>query len=194
MSRTRAPTVGAATRRSRRAIVAPTNLFPFAVAVAVLASVGGIAFACQQTGGGCDSGFDHDDSCSSSPGIEWTTPDGSTASAPTVSCGLSLSSSTLTVTVSNLAPGESCAFHADLRNVGSSSVSITEALSHSSTGCTGFYYSDSIPTYHPLAVIGGDSSLVVRGSAGLATLAGDDCEHSSETFVVTVTPGSASSW
>ncbi len=166
-----------------------TNLLLVSIAVLALVGSGGIAYAWTQGGGGGCGESSGDSGSGGCPvaGLIWTSP--STIAKPaTVTCTLGgLSSSTLTVTVSRLAPGQSCVFYAALENIGEAAVSLAEKVAFSEpSGCPLFGYSDNVPTSPP-AVIAPEHVFSFQGTISLAPTAGNACEGAQATLEVTIT-------
>jgi hypothetical protein len=114
------------------------------------------------------------------------------ASAAPVSCTLSLTPSLLTVTVTHLAPGQSCTFSAKLANVGTTMVALTETvvLSHPAR-CALFTYHDNLPS-HPVATLASGHQFPFQGVVTLSPTATNACQGAVATFHVTITGTSQS--
>ena len=182
--------------RFRLSRTGSSNLFTIAIAVGAIASFGGIAFACEQGGGGGGCGDGHGDhqgrNCPPDLAIIWHSPTSTNPSASPVRCTLGLTTSTLTVAVNRLAPGESCAFSAFLENTGEKAATLNEAvsISHPAT-CPYFRYSDNLPTSPPTTLAAGHS-FPYKATISLAAVAGNACQGALATIHVTIT-GTASS-
>jgi hypothetical protein len=174
--------------RFRRSSTGSIRLAPFAMVVATIIAFGGVAFACGQ-GGGCGdphAGGQGGD-CQKNPDIVWTTPTSTAPSATPVTCSLSLTSSTLTVVVTHLAPGQACAFTAHLKNIGSGDAEVNEAVAISHpAGCSFFRYSDNVPTSPALGLAAGHS-FSFSAAISLASGAGNACQGAVATILVTLT-------
>jgi len=169
---------------------ASPNFATLAVVVGAIVGCGGIAFACGGGGGGGGCNGVHGDGsggkCQTLQ-IVWSTPTSTAPSATPVKCTLSLTSSTLTVVVSLLAPGQACAFAAHLENIGTLAAEVNEQVSIShSAGCSYFRYSDNVPTSPPLG-LAASHSYPFTGSVSLALTAGNSCQGAHATIEVTLT-------
>jgi hypothetical protein len=168
-----------------------TNLLGVTVVVVVLAGFGGVGYAWSQggVGGGCGAslGDGYGGGCPT-VGLIWQNPSGVAPSPSSVGCTLGgIGSSTLTVAVTRLAPGQSCGFHAALENVGENAVSLTEVVSiHQPSACPLFEYSDNVPTWPP-AVIAPGHAFAFEGTISLSEAATNVCEGTEATVEVTIT-------
>ncbi|HTT14795.1 MAG TPA: hypothetical protein VMG81_03330 [Thermoplasmata archaeon] len=173
----------------------PRHVVGVAAVVAVLVGSGVVAYACGDGGQGCQ-GSHGDSNCGeqSSSGILWVSYTAPEGSATGVACALSISSSTNTLVESavNLGPGQSCSFHAELKNTADQTVSIYESVAATEpSGCNAFLYSDNIAT-SPTPSIGSHNSFAYQGQVGLSSAAGNACNHSgtaaSFSIVISATP------
>jgi len=156
----------------------------------VLVGTGGIAYACTGGGGGgCGKGGH---SCLPEVGIAWENPSSAHPSQPSASCSISLSPTTLTVVVHNLAPGTSCAFSALLANVGQKAVTLTESVSIlEPRNCLRFLYSDNVP-HSPARLLPMGGTYGFQGSISLSSAAGNVCQAAHATITVVITGTEAS--
>jgi hypothetical protein len=157
----------------------------------VLAVTGGVAYACSSTGSsGCRGDGSRGHQCPSTT-LQWVGPSGGTPSAPNVVCSVSLNPETLSVQVSNLAPGQACAVSAGLLNPGKDPETVTEDVSmRSSRSCSLFAYSDNVPSSPPLT-LGPAETFAFHATVGLAASAGNACEGASISIHVTLSAGSS---
>jgi hypothetical protein len=168
-----------------------TNLLLIAIAMLALMTSGSVAYAWSQgASGGCgESASDSSGGgCPSSFELIWTSPSGTTYSSPVLCTLGGLGSSTLTVTVSRVGPGQSCLFNAALENAGETPLSITEQLPEISQPANCFVYSDNVPT-GPLEVIVPGHPFDYAGTISLtgpAESAGNACEGARATIDVTI--------
>jgi hypothetical protein len=165
----------------------PRNLLGVVAVVAVLAGSGAVAYACGG-GGGCGGG-----KCPQT-GIYWVSYSPPVGSAANVRCAISITSSStkLVESASELAPGQSCAFAAQLENAEDKDVKITETITSSEpSNCRLFGYSDNIAVV-PAPIISSHHSFGYKGSVSLGSAAGNLCNKTgtvaSFTIVITATP------
>lgn len=151
----------------------------------VFLSLSGVAFACGG-GGGCDGtwGGSH---CSERSDLVWVNPAATAPSATWVGCTISFTSSVLTVTVSNLAPGANCQFSGTLKNLGHQSVHLfSQIRAHEHRACPWFVYSDNVVgAVHPPSLAPGHT-FSYGAEIALSSLAGNACQGASATFTVTL--------
>jgi len=168
-----------------------SNLIGVVIVVVILSGFGGVAYAWSQgvSDGGCGARLTSGNGggCPT-VGLIWQNPSGVVSSPSSVGCTLGgIGSNALTVTVTRLAPGQSCGFYAALENVGVNPVSLTEAVSiHQPSVCPLFEYSDNVPT-GPLAVIAPSHFFSFEGTISLSGAATDVCEGTEATVDVTIT-------
>jgi hypothetical protein len=167
------------------------NLGMLALVVSAIVGFGGVAFACGGGGGGggCDGGFNdgHGGDCQKNPDLVWTTPTSAVPSHSPVTCTLGRTTSTLTVVVTHLAPGQNCTFSAHLENVGEVPAKVNEAVSISHpSNCALFQYSDNLPSSPELA-LEADHYYAYSGKIALSGSAGNACQGAAATIVVTLT-------
>jgi hypothetical protein len=157
-------------------------LLVVALVAVVVATGGAIAYAWHT---GCV-GKNEPSTCH--PKLVWENPSGATPSAGGVTCSVSLTPSTLTETVGNLAPGQYCNVHAMLVNTGTVAETINQTVTIiQPAGCHYFGYSDDIPHSppHKLAPSGGHFEYTAKLS--LLTTAGNGCQGKGMTVTVTIT-------
>jgi hypothetical protein len=100
---------------------------------------------------------------------------------------LALTPSLLTVVVSHLAPGQSCTFSAQLTNVGTTKVALTELVLLSRPArCPQFTYHDNLPS-SPVPTLAPGRSFPYQGLVSLGSTAGNACQGAVATFHVTIT-------
>jgi hypothetical protein len=151
----------------------------------VLLTVGGLGYAA------CTGGLGVGPGKSGSVSIEWASPSSTSVSASYVRCSSTFTASVLQLTVSNLAPGASCALSATLKNVGTLPASLDSEFSVlEPRGCPYFAYSDNVHGLltDPKLAAGGTFSY--HATFSLAPQAGNPCEGKVSNVQVTVT-GSA---
>ena len=159
--------------------------------VLFLAVTTGVGYAWST--GGHHHHCDDEDECESSAAIAWENPSGAAGNAPYVLCTLGLSTHVLTATAGNLAPGVLCTFHATLVNIGTSSVTLTEAVSISpSANCPYFHYNDNIPS-DPAPQLAPGHSYSWQATFGLGSGATNACQGASAVLSVTITGTAVSS-
>jgi hypothetical protein len=165
-----------------------------ALVVAVIAGVGGVAYACGGGGSHCKQSWqDPDHNCKPYVDIVWQNPSGVSPSPASVQCTLTLTSSLLTVTAGGLLPGAGCQFHAVLANIGSKTATLTESVSISEPhSCAKFSYSDNVPSSPPNKISSG-GTFAFQGQVSLASSAGNTCQGASATISVVVTGTETSS-
>jgi hypothetical protein len=159
-----------------------------ALAVVMMLSIGGIAYAaCTGGGAGCGSPGKGGGQCPTSLNLIWTEYSTPVPSASTVSCTAAITTSTLlTLGASNLAPGESCVFDATLTNTGTIPATLGDVIDPV-TPCTGFSYTDNINQAYPAPGISAGGTFSYSSTVSLSASAGNACQHSSATFAVTIT-------
>jgi len=168
------------------------KLVVVAAFAAALVALGGVGWACGGGGGGCNGGFDG--KCSESPEIAWVSPASTTASARTVVCAVTATSSALTASAKALYPGTHCWLNATLEDMGSGAVDLVPHIAATlPAGCTLFVYSDNLLSAAPEVELAPGHSYAYRASYGLGATAGNACEKASATFVVTITASGTSS-
>ena len=155
-----------------------------AVLTAVMLAAGGsVAYACGGPAGngckgsGCPSG-----------GVYWTSSSTPVSSASYVRCTVSIVTSTNTLVegAANLAPGQSCAFVADLLNTEKQSVSIKEKVTPTlPAGCRLYAYLDNVASSSP-PVIASGHFFVYKGTLSLSKAASNRCEVTHATFSVVI--------
>ena len=160
-----------------------------AISVVLLALLGsgGVAYACVVSpANGCHGANGYGGSCSE-VSIVWTAPFGEVVNVPYVACSVGLNPQTLTITVTKIAPGDTCSFHAELTNVGAEAVALTETVVVSSSRvCAKFAYGDNVLSSPPRE-LEADHSFGFAGTISLSTGATDVCEGASATILVTIT-------
>jgi hypothetical protein len=160
-------------------------------AVCVVLAVSGIGFACG--GGGSCHGEDGG-TCSSGTALEWVSPSAAIPSGGAAVCSVSQSAALLTLSVSLLSPGTSCAVHGTIENAGQSPLTLSENIdANEPPGCLLFTFSDNLFGASPAPSLGPDRTFAYQGVLSLAPTAGSACENTHATFTVTIAPGQASS-
>ncbi|MGP8078082.1 MAG: hypothetical protein ACLQD8_01620 [Thermoplasmata archaeon] len=154
-----------------------------ALAGAVLA-VGGVGFA-WGGGGGCDD--HHHGGCTPEPGIAWVAPTSVAASAHSVVCAVTPTSSVLTTSASGLYPGTHCWLNATLENTGNALAGLVPHISATlPRGCTSFTYADNLLSASPEVELAPGHTFAYHAVFGLAAGAGNSCEHVGASFSVTI--------
>ena len=162
-----------------------SHLFSVVAVMAILVGSGTVAYACT-TPTGCNS-WDKGGSCPSSFSIVWVSTTTPVPSAVGVKCTSTVTSSTLlTLKASELIPGTDCGFSATIRNAGTYSGTLADAIVTSSS-CSSFVYTDNINLIHPAPVISAGGTFLYESEISLLSSAPTSCEGSSATFTVTIT-------
>ncbi|HTW55635.1 MAG TPA: hypothetical protein VMG36_04210 [Thermoplasmata archaeon] len=165
---------------------------PLAGVVATFLALSGVAFACGYSGQ-CGSGHDSQ-GCSTPSGLEWVNPNSATPSAPGIGCTVSHSDSTLTIAVTGLSPGGSCAFAGTLENTGSSAVGLAAQITANQPhACRLFVYGDNLVGLLQPPSLAGGHTFAYSAKISLAAAAGNACEGAAATFVVTISGSQPSS-
>lgn len=167
------------------------HLWSLAVVAAVVVMAGGtVAYAACGGGGGgngCDApGHQADGKCQQNPDLVWENPSGDAPSVPSVSCSLTLTSSTLSISASNLAPGENCTYHAVLANIGTGAASLGQTISSNNpASCPKFSLTDNLPAHPPALAAHGTFN--VHGALSLSPTATNVCHGAKASFQITIT-------
>jgi hypothetical protein len=164
------------------------NLILVAVVVLALVGSGSVAYACTQAAGGCgETGGDSGGGVCAAADLVWTAP--SMVSKPaSVLCSLGgLGSSTLTVAVSDVVPGQSCVFDVSLENLADEVLTISQPAASISQPLDCFVYADNVDTAVPMAP-GHDFPFVGEiALTGPASANGNACENVHATLEVSIT-------
>lgn len=161
----------------------PIHLLGPALVVVVLIGSGTVAYACGvATGGGCGK------SGCPTGGVYWTSVSTPVPSASNVKCTASLVSSTLIDEgASQLLPGQSCTFYAQLENTEAQTVTLTEKVTATTqpASCGPYYtYVDNVPSSSPVA---SNHYFAYQGKLSFSGSAPYHCLGSSATFTVVIT-------
>ena len=150
------------------------------IGVVVLLAVLGFSAASPIFGGSSRSG-------GATVSIVWTTPTSAAPSASYVQCRLQLTSSSLTLSAADLAPGASCAYNAVIRNTGNQLLHLSETSQLTqSRSCELFEYSDDIDGGRAAPEIGPGGSYAYHATFALAPSAGNACQDRSAVLTVVI--------
>lgn len=161
------------------------------IALIALLCGGGVAYACVQPGpSGCQVGSGGGDWCKT--GLVWTSPYGESTPSGYVGCTVSLTPQTLTVAVTNLAPGDDCAFHAQLENTYQKALYLTESVTvKEPKTCQYFVYGDNVLASPPRGLDPG-KEFGYQATISLSHSAPNACEGATATISVVITGAESS--
>lgn len=163
------------------------NSLVVGIALVALLCGGGVAYACVQPGpSGCDGGNQGGGACHE-VGLVWTSPYGESTNVGYVGCSVSLTPQTLTVAVTKLAPGDDCAFHAELENTYQKALTLSESVKVvAPKTCQYFVYGDNVLA-SPKRVLPPGQEFGFQATISLSSSATNLCQGATATISVTIT-------